>query len=170
MLVLETYAVSASVLMMLFFATFLLGFLGAGFVFLGIAKMAGYARRSGFRPYFVALICLGVMGICIFITSGLMDRLYTSEILFLYVWVTLESYVVYYAYLSSRLGQGGAWVSLGVLCVSSIFGTILYALYFDQTGITQFLFGFLPYVNVILTMAAISLLLAIGRRKGSRHT
>jgi hypothetical protein len=170
MLYLELWPISDSTLMMLFMATFVLCFLGASLVFVGIAKMASFARRSGFRPYFVVLICIGVMGTCIFITSGLMGRTYTSEILFLYVWVTLESYVVYYALLSSRIGPVGAWVSVGVLCVSSIFGTVLYSLYFDQTGITQFLFGSLPYVNVILTMAAISLILALGGRKYSRRT
>jgi hypothetical protein len=92
-------------------------------------------------------------------TSGLMGRVFTSELVFVMIWSTAEYCAVRAALARGWLTGPGAALAAGLTSLGLAVGLVCYAIYFLLDGRMRFYGGLVPYGVVSVTMAAIGVLL-----------
>jgi len=93
------------------------------------------------------------------VTSGPMGRVFTSELVFVMIWSTVEYCAVRAALARGWLSGRGAAVAAALVSLGLLVGLVCYAVYFLLEGRARFVSGLVPYGVVALVMAAVGALL-----------
>jgi hypothetical protein len=133
-----------------------LGFTGAVLIILGISKSAESSKKK-IKYWHIILFNFTLYLIVYFLTSNLFNRFFTSEILLMFIWLTLESCSVYYIYLKKYLSGFLLAVSIVLMSVSILLCSICYTIHYNLPEFQRFINGLLPYCAVIITMSLIVL-------------
>jgi len=143
----------------LFFVSILLGFGAAiGTFSLVLASVPlGDGRRLKLWHVIVANLALLVAVYAA--TSGLMGRVFTSELVFVVIWSTAEYCAIRVALARGWLTGRGAAAATGIVSAGLAVGLACYAVYFLFDGRDRFYCGLVPYGVVAIAMAAVGALL-----------
>jgi hypothetical protein len=143
----------------LFCLSILLGFAAAFGIFACVLASSPLAdgRRLGLRHIVAANAALLLAAYAV--TSGLMGRVFTSELVFVVIWSTAESCAIRAALARGWLSGSGAAVAAALVSLALVVGLACYAIYFLLDGRARFYTGLVPYGAVALVMATIGALL-----------
>jgi hypothetical protein len=149
----------------LFFLSILFGFggaIGASSVALASVPLSD-GRRLKLWHIIVANLALLVAVYAV--TSGLMGRVFTTELVFVVIWSTTEYCAVRAALSRGWLSGHGAAVAAVLVSLGLAVGLVCYAIYFLLDGRMRFYSGLVPYGAVSLVMASVGALLWVSGRR-----
>ena len=154
---------------LLFFVSLLLGFGGAlssmACVLAATAEGSG-GGRGGFGLGRVVGACVALLVGAYVATSVVWDRPFTSELVFLMIWATVELCALRVAHGSGWLVGGMARAALIAVLLALAVGLACYTVYFVFEGRARFCLGLAPYAVVSIAMAVAGILLWRGRGIG----
>lgn len=145
-------------------------------VILGFAGAAGELVASGVSrprtlPYSrvgpVPIIgaSMAVLIVAWFVTSVVMGRLFTSELIFVTVWAALELYSLDDAHRRGWITGSRAGAAVALVAFALAFGLACYAVYYLLEGRARFYAGLVPYIAFSLAMLLVAVLLLMERQK-----
>lgn len=153
-------AVSALVLAVL------LGFGGAAaeLVASGVSqpKASPYSRLGTFP---IAGACLAILIVTWFVTTVVMGRPFTSELIYVTAWAALELSSLDDAHGRGWIGRNNARAAAVVVGFAFAFGLACYAVYYLLDGRARFYAGLVPYILFSLAMLVVTVLLVIEKKK-----
>ena len=150
---------------LLFFVSLLFGFVGA--ISSAACVLAATAEGTGgFGLPRVVGACVALLVGAYVATSVVWDRPFTSELVFLMIWATVELCALRVARVSGWLVGGRARAALIATLAALAVGLACYTWYFVFEGRARFCLGLAPYAVVSIAMAATGILLWRGRGIG----
>jgi hypothetical protein len=148
----------------LFFLSLLSGFGGAIGALACVIAAASEGAGGRLKLGRVVAGC-GALLVAVYIaTSVLWDRPFTSELVFVMIWATVELCALHVAHVRGWLAGGRALAAFLATGAALAIGLVCYAIYFCLHGTARFVSGLVPYAAVSLAMLVAGILLLRGRR------
>ena len=149
-----------------FLLSLVFGFAGATGEFVGVTA-AGIGTSSNHRLGLRHIIgaCVALLIATYALTTTVMGRVFTSELVFAMCWATLELCSLHDAHRRGWLSRRKAVAATAVVILALAFGLVCYAVYFLLEGRARFYAGLAPYVVVSLAMLLVASLLLLKKRK-----
>lgn len=145
-------------------------------VLLGSGGVAGELLASGVPrsrnvPYSrvgpgpIAGASLAILIVAWFVTTAVMGRPYTSELVFVTAWAALELSSLDDAHGRGWIGRTSARAAAAVVAFALAFGLVCYAVYYLLEGRARFYAGLVPYIVFSLAMLLVTVLLVVEKKK-----
>lgn len=145
-------------------------------VFLGFGGAAGELVASGVSrpkasPYSrlgtlpIAGACLAILIVTWFLTTVVMGRPFTSELIYVTAWAALELTSLDDAHARGWIGRRSARAAAAVATFALAFGLACYAVYYLLEGRARFYAGLVPYIVFSLAMLSVTVLLMMEKKR-----
>jgi hypothetical protein len=148
----------------MFLLSLLLGFGGAIGAFASVIAGASEGAEGRLKLGRIVAACGALLVAAYVATSVLLDRPFTSELVFVMIWACAEMCALHVAHVRGWLVGGRALAALGAASLALATGLACYAIYFELEGRARFAAGLVPYAAVSLAMLVAGLLVLRGRR------
>jgi len=109
--------------------------------------------------------CVALLVVTYVLTTVVMGRVFTSELVFVMGWATLELCSLHEARRRGWLSRRGAFAATTLVVLALAFGLVCYAVYFLLESRAQFYAALIPYGVVSLAMLFVVILLQMEKKQ-----
>jgi hypothetical protein len=142
------------------------GFAGATGEFMGVIDAGTEtSSKSGLGLRHIIGACAALLTVTYILTTIVLGRVFTSELIFAMGWATLELCSLHDAHRRGWIHGGKAFAAATLVILALAFGLVCYTAYFLLEGRARFYAGLAPYVVVSLAMLLVASLLLLEKRK-----
>lgn len=132
-------------------AAFITGMAAIALLSAGINSLSPHSQSLPVRSILLGGAALFVL--LLVVTSGVLHRPATSELMIIHIWLVLELSAVAVLYGTGSLGAGSAAALAVLIGVAFIVGLVCYLLYFRLTGMPSYWDGMIPLITDALVAA-----------------
>jgi small-conductance mechanosensitive channel len=149
----------------LFFLSILFGFGAAIGTFSCVLAAVPLRDDRRLRLWHIVVANLALVVAMTFVTTRIIGRVFTSELVFVVIWSTAEYCAIRVALSKEWLPGRAALVAAGLVSAGLAVGLACYSVYFLFDGRERFYCGLVPYGAVTVAMVAVGALLLRSPRR-----
>lgn len=148
-----------------FFLSILCGFGGAMGGFAATLAVAVGSAHGETKLWRIYAGCTAIFFAVYYLTSGLMDRPFTSELVFAMIWAAVELGALHASFVRGWLYGKGGILAVASVSIAILISLVCYAVYFLLVGRSRFYAGLIPYGAVSVAMLTAGVVLVRSRNK-----
>jgi hypothetical protein len=124
-----------------------------------VAAGPGTSSIRGFALRHIVGACVALLIVTYVLTTVIMGRVFTSELVFVMAWATLELSALHDAHRRGWIRGRRAFAATALVILALAFGLVCYAVYYLLEGRARFYAGLAPYGVASLAMLLVAVLL-----------
>jgi Ca2+/Na+ antiporter len=149
-----------------FLLALVLGFGGATGELAGVIGARPETSSNGrFGLGHIVGACVALLIVTYVLTTVVMGRVFTSELIFAMAWATLELCALHDAHRRGWIPRRKAFAATTLVILALAFGLVCYAVYFLLEGRARFYAGLAPYCVASLAMLLVAVLLLLEKKR-----
>jgi hypothetical protein len=146
------------------FAAIITGFIGAVLNGIGISKSKITKNKKIKIRHILSAVLIIYIGTFL-ITKYLFSRDFTSEIFLIFIWLGLESCIIYILFIEKNISKLQL-ISSAILILGSITtGIVCYTIHYSLPVHLRFINGLIPYIIICVTMISIICFVLLSKNK-----